>query len=90
MDNISSLAKVIGSTFSHIQQQIPAVEKEAMQLIKEKCTDQREIENHLDLLHSLHISGFKVKAHHALIGYLKKLHPEAAQWFKEAFEKETE
>jgi hypothetical protein len=61
-----------------------------MQLIKEKCTNQRKIENYLDLLYSLHISDFKIKAHHALIEYLKKLHPEAAQWYKEAFEKETE
>ena len=90
MKDFSSFTKTIGNAFSHIQQQIPAVEKEALLLIKEKCTDTRQIEYALDTLHSLHISGFKVTAHHALIEYFRKLKPEDAQWYKEEFEKKDE
>jgi hypothetical protein len=87
MVNFSSLVKSIGNSISFIQQQIPAIEKEALQLIKEKCTDIKKIEYYLDSLYSLHISGFKIKTHQVLIEYLKKLDPTIAQWHKEEFEK---
>lgn len=90
MDKFSSLPQSISSSLSFIQQQIPAVEKEVMQLIKEKCTDKREIDYYPDSLYSLYISGFKIKVHHALIEYFNKLYPEEAQWHKEEFEKKVE
>ncbi|MEI9909973.1 MAG: hypothetical protein WDO71_10045 [Bacteroidota bacterium] len=88
MKKSSSLPEYITASFSSIQQQIPAVEREALTLIKTNCTNIRTIEYYLDTLYSLHISGFKVKAQHALITHLSGLDPKLAKWHKEEFEKE--
>jgi hypothetical protein len=86
----SSLAKTIKDSLADMQKQIPAVDKEALQLIKNNCTDIRTIEHYLDTLHSLHISGFKVIAHLQLIKYLSGLDKELAMWHNKLLKKIAE
>ncbi len=88
MNDFPSISKVIKKSFLSIQLQISAVEKEALQLIETRCTDTRTIEYYLDTLHSLHISGFKVKAYHRLIAYLETLDKKIAKWHRKEFKKE--
>lgn len=87
MNHLASIPDFIISFTSAIQQQVPAVEREALSIVETNCFDIRTIEDLLDTLHSLHISGFKVTAHHTLIDHLSTLHPKLAVWHKEKFEK---
>jgi len=89
MNNLASLPDFIISFTSAIQQQVPAVEREALSLVETNSFDVRTIEDLLDTLHSLYISGFKVTTHHTLIAHLSTLHPELANRHKEKFERES-
>ena len=89
MSNLTAIPDFIISFTSAIQQQVPAVEREALSLVETNSLDIQTIEDLLDTLHSLYISGFKVTSHHKLIAHLSMLHPELAEWHKEKFEKEN-
>ena len=88
MGDMSSTINFIKRSFDFIQDQIPSLENEALDLIKRKCADIRQIEYCLDTLHSLRISGFEVKAQNSLIKFLAKLNPELAEWHRDEFDKE--
>jgi hypothetical protein len=87
MDQVKQLSGLINTLFTSIESQIPAVEQEALMLIKNKCTDIKEIEYCLDTLYSLHISGFKVTAYEQLINWLRQLNPTIAAWHQKEFQR---
>jgi len=89
MNNLALLPDFIISFTSAIQQQVPAVERKALNLVETNCFDIRAIKNLLDTLYSLHLSGFKVVTHRVLIAHLSTLHPELANRYKEKFDREV-
>jgi hypothetical protein len=89
MSNLTTtLPDFIISFTSAIRQQVPAIEWEANYLVETNCSDLRKMEDILDTLHSLHLSGFNVNAQHALIKHLSRFSLRLANRYKEKFERE--
>lgn len=87
MDNlISKITDLFQGFREKLEAQLPALESEINQIITEKNTNSREIENYLDTLLSLVRHGIGNRLYVRLLDYYKTVDSEGAKFYWEEYE----